>query len=155
MVKTFTLHFENGLPKGTAQQKGEGIAYKTDENGRRVPYIKHFKKDKISAMRTEFVYRLNRYAPRVPRDKPVRLFVWVCFDIKTRTLWGKYKTTRPDCDNYVKELKDAMTEAGFWHDDAQVVDLRVVKTYAEKASISIQVEDLGAINKVKGGTAND
>lgn len=155
MVKTFTLHFENGLPKGTAQQKGEAIRYRRNTDGKVVPYIQHYKKDKVSAMRDEFIYRLNRYAPRVPSDKPVRLFVWVCFDIKTRTLWGKYKTTRPDCDNYVKELKDAMTEAGFWHDDAQVVDLRVVKTYSEKASISIQVEDLGAINKVKGGTADD
>ena len=148
MQKTFTLHFEEGLPKGTAQQKGEAIRYK---NGK--PYIQHFKKNTVDAARTEFVYRLNQHSPKMPSDQPIRLFVWVCFDVKDKALWGKYKTTRPDCDNYVKELKDAMTDAGFWLDDAQVVDLRVVKTYAEKASITIQVEDLTKISKIKGGGA--
>ena len=31
---------------------------------------------------------------------------------------------------------------GFWKDDAQVADLRVVKTYAEKGSIAVTVEEL-------------
>jgi Holliday junction resolvase RusA-like endonuclease len=35
-----------------------------------------------------------------------------------------------------------MTEIGFWIDDAQVVDERIVRTYAEKGSITIQVETL-------------
>ena len=35
-----------------------------------------------------------------------------------------------------------MTDCGFWKDDAQVADLRVVKTYGEKGSITITVEDL-------------
>ena len=33
---------------------------------------------------------------------------------------------------------------GFWHDDAQVADLRIVKKYAEKASIYISVEEMEA-----------
>lgn len=143
--RNFVLHFESGLPRATAQQKGEAIRYK---NGR--PYIQHYKKDNVTALRTELKYKLARYAPPVPTDKPVRLFVWVCFDVKDRKAWGHYKTTRPDADNYVKELKDVMTEVGFWLDDAQVVDLRVVKTYAEKGSISIQVDTLGEISKLRG-----
>lgn len=147
MRHNFILHFEQGLPKGTAQQKGEAIRYK---NGK--PYIQHYKKEKVTALRTELLLKLRRYAPAVPTDKPVRLFVWFCFDIKDRKAWGHYKTTRPDADNYIKELKDTMTEAGFWLDDAQVVDLRVVKTYAEKASITIQLEDLGPIAKIRGSS---
>ena len=144
MKKTFYLHFEDGLPKGTAQQKGEAIRYK---NGR--PYIQHYKKAKVEAMRTEFILRLKPHAPRIPTDKPVRLCVWFAFDIKDRKLWGKYKTRKPDCDNYVKELKDAMTDAGFWLDDAQVADLRVIKTYAEKGTIAVTVEDLEDPKAVK------
>ena len=138
MKNTFYLNFENGLPKGTAQQKGEAIRYKA--NGQ--PYIQHYKKDKVTAMRTEFILRMKKHAPKVPTEKPVRLIVFLCFDIQDKKLWGKYKTKRPDCDNYVKELKDAMTDCGFWKDDAQVADLRVVKTYAEKGSIAVTVEEL-------------
>ncbi len=149
MTNNFVLHFEGKLPAGTAQQKGEAIRYK---NGR--PYIQHYKKANVEALRTILELKLGKYAPAVPTDAPVRLFVWVCFDVKDRNLWGKYKTTRPDADNYVKELKDAMTTVGFWNDDAQVVDLRVVKTYAEKASITVQIETLGTISKIRG-RAND
>ena len=138
MKNTFYLNFENGLPKGTAQQKGEAIRYKA--NGQ--PYIQHYKKAKISAARTEFIYKLKKHAPKVPTDKPVRLIVFLCFDIQDRKLWGKYKTRRPDVDGYLKEFMDAMTDCGFWKDDAQVADLRVVKTYGEKGSIVVTVEDL-------------
>ena len=138
MKKTFYLHFENGLPKGTAQQKGETIKYKA--NGQ--PYIQHYRKNKISAARTEFILRMKKHAPKVPTEKPVRLIVFLCFDIQDRKLWGKYKTRRPDADGYLKEFLDAMTDCGFWKDDAQVADLRVVKTYAEKGSITVTVEEL-------------
>ena len=145
MIKKFTLNFEeNGLPRTTSQQKGEAIRYK---NGK--PYIQHYKKNKVQALRTELIYRLKRYAPIRPTEAPVRLFVWVYFDVKDQALWGKYKTTRPDGDNYLKELKDAMTEVGFWIDDAQVVDERIVRTYAKEGGIVIQVEDLKQPRKVE------
>lgn len=144
MKKTFYLNFENGLPKGTAQQKGEAIRYK---NG--APYIQHYKKDKVSEMRREFILRMKRHAPKNPTEKPVRLSVWLCFDVKDRTLWGKYKTTRPDADNYIKEIKDAMTDCGFWKDDSQVARLEITKTYAEKGAIAVTVEDLEDLKAVK------
>ena len=43
----------------------------------------------------------------------------------------------------MKEFMDAMGDCGFFKDDSQVVDLRVIKTYAEKASIFVQWEELG------------
>ena len=137
MTNNFILHFEQGLPKGTAQQKGVAIRYK---NG--APYIQHYKKANVAALREEFMYMLNRYAPPVPYEGAIRLNVLICFDVKDRKLWGKYKTTRPDGDNYIKELKDAMTECGFWHDDSQVADERVVRMYSEKGAIRIQIDDL-------------
>lgn len=142
MKNEIALFFENGLPKGTAQEKGERIAYRVI-NGRRVPYIQHYKKSQVSAMRREFELRLKPFAPKRPSDKPIKLMVVLFFDIKTpKKAWGTYKTTRPDCDNYVKEIKDAMTTTGFWIDDAQVADLRVIKRYAEKGEIYIRVEEL-------------
>ena len=53
-----------------------------------------------------------------------------------------YKPTRPDTDNYIKLFKDCMTAAGFWLDDAQVVDERIIKTYAENATIGVSWEEV-------------
>lgn len=139
MKNEIILTFENGMPSGTAQEKGETVRYKII-NGKKVAYIHHFKKPEVEAMRRLFELKLKRYRPEKPAGGPVRLKVILYFDIKERKLWGKYKTTRPDCDNYVKELKDAMTTVGFWRDDAQVVDLQVVKVYADKATIFIEWE---------------
>ena len=35
-----------------------------------------------------------------------------------------------------------MTEIGFWIDDAQVVDERIVRSYSEKGFITIQFQTL-------------
>lgn len=141
MKNEIILNFENGMPSGTAQEKGEAVRYKI-KDGKKVAYIHHFKKPEVEAMRRLFELKLKRYRPEKPAAGPVSLKVILYFDIKERKLWGKYKTTRPDCDNYVKELKDAMTTVGFWRDDAQVVDLQVVKVYADKATIFIEWEGL-------------
>ena len=138
----FTLNFENGMPKGTAQQKGETVKYKRLPNGRLQPYIQHYRTAKVDGERGQFIYRMKRYAPVQPLTSPIRLTVRLFFDVKDRKLWGNYKPTRPDCDNYVKEIKDCMTESRFWEDDNQVVDLRVIKKYAEKATISISLEEI-------------
>lgn len=142
MKNEFYLRFENGMPKGTAQMKGERIAYRFI-GGRKVPYIDHYRKPEVQASRNQLTLMMKKYRPKEPSDRPIRLVVCLYFDItKPKKLWGKYKTTRPDCDNYVKEIKDVMTDLKFWNDDAQVVDLRVVKRYSEKATIYIRLEEL-------------
>lgn len=40
-----------------------------------------------------------------------------------------YHIGRPDADNLAKAVMDAMTVIRFWHDDAQIADLRVRKLY--------------------------
>lgn len=142
MTNNIFLNFENGMPKGTSQEKGECIRYKIS-GGKRVPYIHHFKKPKVEGMRAEFELKLKRHKPKKPVQGPVRLSLSLFFDVKRpKKLWGTYKTTKPDLDNYAKELIDAMTAIGFWGDDAQVSELKVSKRYAEKASIVIQWEEL-------------
>ena len=146
MKTNITMTFDRGMPTGTAQQKGETIKYKI-VNGRRVPYVHHFRTAKMNDERVQFILGLSPYKPKEPSDKPIRLTINLYFDIKNKKLWGQYKTTRPDCDNYVKELTDVMTQLKFWHDDAQVVELKVSKRYADAAWISITVEELkGGLN---------
>lgn len=142
MKSEFYLHFPEGLPRATSQEKGEAIRYKK-VNGKILPYIDHYRKPKVQALRNELTLKMKRYRPEQTSEKPIRLTVILYFDIKApKKLWGTYKTTKPDCDNYVKEIKDVMTLLKFWKDDNQVVDLRVVKYFAEKGTIFIRMEEL-------------
>ena len=73
--------------------------------------------------------------------------------LQLRTLWlfpkgkshnnGEWRSTRPDTDNLQKLLKDCMTRAGFWKDDAQVCREEVTKRWSrEKPGIHIKVVTL-------------
>lgn len=132
----FYIYFENGMPKGTAQQKGERVIMKKGK-----PVILHYKKESVTSARSEFVYRLRRHKPATPSTKPIRLSLYFYFDVKDRKLWGKPKPTRPDCDGYAKEFIDAM-QGLFFMDDSQVYDLRVVKYYAEHAAAVVRWEEV-------------
>lgn len=132
------LNFEEGMPRGTAQQKGERVMF--GKNGK--PYVLHYKKKNVANARADFVRMLKPYAPDVPSDKPIKLSVLFVFDVKDKKKWGKYKTSRPDNLNFFKEPEDAMTEVGFWFDDSQVVKHELTKVYGEKARIVILVEEL-------------
>ena len=132
MKGQFFMHFET-MPKGTAQQKGVYV-----RNGR--PYF--YTKDKVENAKALFMRQLIPNRPKAPAQGPIMLKVTFYFDVKNRSLWGKLKTTKPDTDNYLKLLKDCMTEAGFWTDDALVVDEHVKKYYAEKATIAVYWEEV-------------
>lgn len=47
--------------------------------------------------------------------------------------------TKPDCDNYVKGVKDAL-KGVIWRDDSQVVDLEVHKYYSDRPRIEVVVK---------------
>lgn len=51
--------------------------------------------------------------------------------------------TKPDVDNYVKGVKDALKQV-IWKDDSQVVDLHTSKFYSEKPRVEITVTPLEA-----------
>lgn len=75
-----------------------------------------------------------------PYKTPVCVMITACFGIpkstskkaRTAMLSGQtYPTKKPDVDNVVKIVLDALN--GFaWHDDAQVIDLHISKTYTER-----------------------
>lgn len=51
-------------------------------------------------------------------------------------------TTKPDCDNYAKGVKDAL-KGVIWNDDAQVVKLVVEKFYSAVPRLEIEVAEVG------------
>ena len=133
MKNEFLLTFEGGLPKGTAQQKRF--------NSRTGHY---FKDKKLSSLEQTFAYALRPHRPKTPSEMPIRLNLWFVFSISSpKRLWGTWKVTKPDVDNYPKAFIDQMVKEGFFKGDSFIVDLRVRKTYGEKASIFVQWEELG------------
>jgi Holliday junction resolvase RusA-like endonuclease len=52
-------------------------------------------------------------------------------------------TSKPDVDNYVKGVKDALKNV-IWKDDSQVVDLHISKWYSETPRVEITIVPLDA-----------
>ncbi|MCU9614113.1 RusA family crossover junction endodeoxyribonuclease [Caldibacillus lycopersici] len=50
-------------------------------------------------------------------------------------------TTKPDVDNYVKGIKDALKSV-IWKDDSQVVELHISKWYSENPRIEIEIQEI-------------
>ena len=89
-----------------------------------------------------FLTSLLPYRPEEPMSGPVLLSVLWAFPTKSHK-HNTYRITRPDTDNLQKLLKDCMTEAGFWKDDAQVCIEVVTKRWTRSApGILIGVEKL-------------
>jgi Holliday junction resolvase RusA-like endonuclease len=76
---------------------------------------------------------------------PIKLLVQAYFQCpkskaKTTLELTPY-TSKPDGDNLLKSIADALTHAGAWSDDASVYDMRIVKYYTLGESYtSIRIE---------------
>ena len=132
MKDEFYLYLDT-LPRTTSQEKGVFVV-----KGRPIFY----EKEEVKKARRIFTHALKPHRPQIPSDRPIKLYVQFYFDVKDKKKWKKYKITKPDTDNYLKLFKDCMTDCGFWLDDAQVVDERCRKTYAEKAVIRVVWQEL-------------
>lgn len=88
-----------------------------------------------------------------PMQGPLRLFVR-CGLPRPKYHYGKKglkpsapsaPDKRPDHDKLMRNVSDALTEAGAWVDDGQVADSRIVKVYAEQPETVIEVEKIGSL----------
>ncbi|MDO4318301.1 MAG: RusA family crossover junction endodeoxyribonuclease [Lachnospiraceae bacterium] len=95
----------------------------------------------LANARSNLISALAIHRPVKPIEKGCRLIVKWLFPMgkhKPRT----YKTTKPDTDNLQKLLKDCMTQAGFWKDDALVASEIVEKFWNDIPGIHVCVEEL-------------
>ncbi|GIG63672.1 hypothetical protein Lfu02_80440 [Longispora fulva] len=58
-----------------------------------------------------------------PKSAPKRIQTW--------------PSKRPDVDKLARAILDALTDAGVWHDDAQVVELTAVKVYPDEHPLAL------------------
>ncbi|MDQ0158997.1 RusA family crossover junction endodeoxyribonuclease [Alkalibacillus salilacus] len=49
-------------------------------------------------------------------------------------------TTKPDVDNYLKAIKDALNGI-IWHDDSQVVNVHIEKYYDDQPRVEVEIRE--------------
>lgn len=81
------------------------------------------------------VARAARLArPQAPFDGPLSLKIEFFFprlaSARKDTIGG-WKATRPDLDNLIKGVMDALTDAGWWAEDSRVAAVEAYKVYTK------------------------
>lgn len=95
----------------------------------------------LKAARSKLIANLSKHRPIEPYTVGVQMVTKWCFP-RGRHGQGEYRVTKPDTDNLQKLLKDCMTAAGFWVDDALVASEVVEKFWADPPGIYIHIEAL-------------
>lgn len=92
----------------------------------------------------------QQMAMREVTKAPVKLDLVLFFEIpKSWPIWKQEAalthhiahTTKPDADNVVKAIKDALNGV-VWQDDAQVCQVNVIKLYSNTSGVQIDVTEL-------------
>lgn len=102
---------------------------------------KFYEPQELKAARRKLEAYLMQHRPEQKYTGPVELVTKWCFP-KGHHADGEYRMSKPDTDNLQKLLKDCMTVAGFWKDDALVCREITEKFWAEIPGIYIRVEEL-------------
>lgn len=120
----------------TAQQKGVFVA-----GGK----PRFFTKAKVKAAHRALVAHLAPHAPGEPFAGRVILHVTFTFPVPLtmRRQWGPIPhCKRPDLDNLLKGVLDALEPAGWVTDDARIYSLHAEKYYGEPEGLQIRAEDV-------------
>ena len=95
---------------------------------------------------------------RVPTENPVALLVhsvrpvpesWSRRDREAALAGAILPTSKPDGDNYLKVVQDALNNV-VWRDDSQVVDARIIKRYDLRPAMRIEVREFIAHDHLQG-----
>lgn len=96
----------------------------------------------LKAARSKLTGMVIPHAPDHPLSGPLQLVTKWIWPVKYPLLTFQWKTTKPDTDNMIKLLKDCMTAARFWSDDAQVASEVTEKFYGKQPGIYVMIEEL-------------
>lgn len=92
----------------------------------------------------------SEYAPKVPLEGPIGMVLTVyrstpkSFSKRRAALAEAGEitpTTKPDVDNYLKGVKDAL-KGIIWRDDSQVVEVYARKRYSTRPRIEVKIKQL-------------
>lgn len=129
------MKFELALTKMPTTQQQKGV---TKKQGKLTFYNRN------GTSNRELKLLLMRHKPPecFEKNQPIKLSVTYTYAIKAKKRWWKWKTSRPDLDNLMKNLQDYMTKLGYYHDDSQIVWLEAKKFHGEKNKIEIEITEV-------------
>ena len=91
---------------------------------------------------TNFAAQAVKYRPERPLEGPIKLnLVFASIRPKSKSKKIVHWTTRPDLDNFVKLVKDALNKI-FWRDDSQIVELNARKVYGDGWYTEVEIREL-------------
>jgi Holliday junction resolvase RusA-like endonuclease len=145
-----------GTPVATRARAREAITFTVE--GKPVPWARsrhngrqHFTPAHVRQY-SHLVYlrATEQLQGAAPLDGPVRL--WVVAYMPVPKSWPKYRrrqaldghvhhTSKPDADNLIKVVKDALNSV-VYGDDSQVADQRCVKAYSDRPRVVVTVTPL-------------
>lgn len=117
------------------------------------PFI-HMYPDPVTAKYEAAIAQIGRHfmAARPPVEGPLALIVhafrkvpesWSGRQHARAYACAIVPTSRPDGDNYLKVVQDALNKI-VWNDDAQIVDARVIKRYSDDPALRVEIRRLVA-----------
>ena len=127
MKKSTNIEFVVPLaPKGKSRHRtAKGRAYSPKEQVR---------------WEQQFALFASQYRPKTPLEGPLGLYVTATFPRPMRLRRKKDEAERPgrifhfqkpDADNVLKSICDALNDTGWWKDDAQIAFTNVTKYFEE------------------------
>lgn len=111
---------------------------------------KGFNFDPSKNDKSDFLWMSKKYAPPTPLDQPLKVILRFNFPRpKAHFGTGKnsgilkvnaplFHTARPDADNLIKFVLDALNSI-YWRDDSVIAELEVVKVYSDKPRTEIEI----------------
>lgn len=136
----FTLQID---PPKTTHQSGLRILKRADGK----MFVGKYAKSKSKQAQNQLISALRPHAPKMPYAGAVIVSAIYTYQhpksaskaVKSQTI---PHTKKPDVDNSAKALLDALTAAGFFHDDKQIAELRFAKYEASEPSIKIFIDNI-------------
>ena len=130
---------------------GNPQAQKRHEHHRRGEFVKVY--DPSEEAKTNFLLTVQQYAPKTPILGAIKLTVWFLMP-RPKSHYGTGKnagilkddapdwhTKRPDIDNYLKFIMDALGGRQiYWKDDSQVCSVIVQKLYHETPRTVVELD---------------
>lgn len=139
------------IPKG-AWSFSNGLKYLTALAVKQI-WIQHYSDNETEQHEraiAEYVALLMRRVRNEPTERPLCLVVhafrivpesWSPTD-KAKALAGNIvPTSRPDGDNYLKLVQDALNGVAY-KDDSQIVDSRVIKRYSDRPALQVELREM-------------
>ncbi|NDB94975.1 MAG: RusA family crossover junction endodeoxyribonuclease [Verrucomicrobia bacterium] len=106
--------------------------------------VRVFRNSAYKTYMRDLVFAANKHAPAAFLEGPLKADVTFVLERPKSKKKGQreYAPVRPDRDNLIKPVMDALTTSNWWKDDAQVVTGDITKVYGasgEKPCIEIVV----------------